>query len=199
MIFNKRKYLKDLDDVEILLLYKKEQWSLCIDELFLRYGHLIYGVFLKYVNDKDEAADLLMELFGKLPQLLIQHDILQLRPWLHTVARNEALQHIRKGTKNTHVSFDALSMEPVLSNQNNGDQIEEVEGLEDQLQLLEKVIWRLKPDQEICIRLFFMEQLSYEQIMSKTQFSFKEVKSHLQNGKRNLKILMEQNQNNESN
>jgi RNA polymerase sigma-70 factor (ECF subfamily) len=44
-----------------------------------------------------------------------------------------------------------------------------------------------------------MEQLSYEQIMSKTQFSFKEVKSHLQNGKRNLKILMEQNQNNESN
>ena len=199
MIFNKRKYLKGLDDVEILLLYKKEQWSLCIDELFLRYGHLIYGVFLKYVNDKDEAADLLMELFGKLPQLLIQHDILQLRPWLHTVARNEALQHIRKGNKHTHLSFDTFSMEPVLSDQNNGEQIEEVEGLEDQLQLLEKVISRLKPDQEICIRLFFMEQLSYEQIMSKTQFSFKEVKSHLQNGKRNLKILMEQNQNNESN
>ena len=199
MIFNKRKYLKGLDDSEILLLYKKELWSVCIDELFLRYGHLIYGVFLKYVKDKDTAADLLMELFGKLPQHLLQHDILQLRPWLYTVARNEALQHIRKGNKHTHLSFDAFSIEPVLSDQNNGDQIEEVQGLEDQLQLLEKVISQLKPDQELCIRLFFMEQLSYEQIMSKTQFSFKEVKSHLQNGKRNLKILMEQNQNNESN
>jgi RNA polymerase sigma-70 factor (ECF subfamily) len=76
---------------------------------------------------------------------------------------------------------------------------EEILWKEQQLNLLEKVMEQLKPVQKECIRLFFIEQLSYEEIMNKTQLSFKEVKSHLQNGKRNLKIMMEQNSNNESN
>jgi RNA polymerase sigma-70 factor (ECF subfamily) len=76
---------------------------------------------------------------------------------------------------------------------------EEILWKEQQLDLLEKVLEQLKPTQKECIRLFFIEQLSYEEIMSRTQLSFKEVKSHLQNGKRNLKIMMEQNSNNESN
>lgn len=198
MILNKRKYLKGLADADILLLYKKEQWTQCIDEFFQRYGHLLYGVFLKYVKDKDAAADLLMELFGKLPQLLYNHEIVQLKAWLHTVARNEALQHLRKVNKHPHLSFDSLTTESLYSDFNN-NQVTDVELLEDQLQILETVLHLLKPDQQQCIRLFFLEQLSYEQIMLKTQFSFKEVKSHLQNGKRNLKILMEQNQNNDSN
>jgi RNA polymerase sigma-70 factor (ECF subfamily) len=86
-----------------------------------------------------------------------------------------------------------------LSDQDNDRQMSETVCLEDQIQLLGKVITQLKPDQEQCIRLFFLEQKSYEQIMSQTNYSFKEVKSHLQNGKRNLRILMEQNLKNESN
>lgn len=197
MIFNKRKYLKGLDDTEILLLYKEEQWTQCIDEFFQRYGHLLYGVFLKYVKDKDAAADLLMELFGKLPQLLLNHEVTQLRAWLHTVARNEALQYLRKTNKHTHLSFDTLATEQHLLE--NKYQETDTEWLEGQLQLLENVLPQLKPDQQLCIRLFYLDQMSYEQIMTKTQFSFKEVKSHLQNGKRNLRILMEQNHKNESN
>jgi RNA polymerase sigma factor (sigma-70 family) len=196
MIFNKRKYLKRLDDTEILLLYREEQWTQCIDEFFQRYGHLLYGVFLKYVKDKDAAADLLMELFGKLPQLLLNHEVNQMKAWLNTVARNEALQYLRKTNKYTHLSFDALATEHLLENKY---QETDTEWLEGQLQLLENVLPQLKPDQQLCIRLFYLDQMSYEQIMTKTQFSFKEVKSHLQNGKRNLRILMEQNHNNESN
>lgn len=196
MILNKRKYLKGLADAEIVLLYKKEQWTQCIDEFFQRYGHLLYGVFLKYVKDKDAAADLLMELFGKLPQLLLNHDVNQLRAWLHTVSRNEALQYLRKTNKHTYLSFDALTTDQQLSDFIN--QETDREWIEGQLQLLEKVLPQLKPDQQLCIQLFYLEQLSYEQIMAKTQFSFKEVKSHLQNGKRNLRILMEQKYNNES-
>ena len=199
MIWNKRKYLKGLDDAEILLHFKKEQWSVCIDEFFLRYSHLLFGVILKYVKDKDVAADLLMELFGKLPQLLLNHEIKQLKSWLHMVARNEALQHLRKTNKHAHLSIDSLTTGHQLSGQDNDRQMSETVCLEDQIQLLGKVITQLKPDQEQCIRLFFLEQKSYEQIMSQTNYSFKEVKSHLQNGKRNLRILMEQNLKNESN
>lgn len=198
MVWNKRKYLSGLEDAAVLQLYKQKQWPRCIDELFLRYGHLIYGVFLKYTKDKYTAEDLLMELFAKLPQLLIHHDIQQLKPWLHTVARNEALQFIRKSKKQTGISLDENSMDHVIGTTSDETQ-EEILWKEQQLNLLEKVMEQLKPVQKECIRLFFIEQLSYEEIMNKTQLSFKEVKSHLQNGKRNLKIMMEQNSNNESN
>lgn len=198
MIINKRKYLRGLSDAEILMLYKKEQWTQCIDEFFQRYGHLLYGVFLKYLKDKDAAADLLMELFGKLPQLLLDHEVNQLKGWLHTVARNEALQHLRKTNKYQRLSFDSLTTDSqqfqLAHNQTN-----DVEWLEGQLQRLETVLFKLKPDQQLCIRFFYLDQMSYEQIMTKTQFSFKEVKSHIQNGKRNLKILMEQYHTNENN
>ena len=198
MVWNKRKYLSGLEDAAVLQLYKQKQWPRCIDELFLRYGHLLYGVFLKYTKDKYAAEDLLMELFAKLPQLLVHHEIQQLKPWLHTVARNEALQFIRKAKKLTGVSLYENYMDHVGGYSSDEGQ-EEILLKEQQLNLLEKVLDQLKPVQKECIRLFFIEQLSYEEIMSKTQLSFKEVKSHLQNGKRNLKIMMEQNSNNESN
>lgn len=198
MVWNKRKYLSGLEDAAVLQLYKQKQWPRCIDELFLRYGHLLYGVFLKYTKDKYAAEDLLMELFAKLPQLLVHHEIQQLKPWLHIVARNEALQFIRKAKKLTGVSLDENYMDHAGGYSSDEGQ-EEILWKEQQLNLLEKVLDQLKPVQKECIRLFFIEQLSYEEIMSKTQLSFNEVKSHLQNGKRNLKIMMEQNSNNESN
>jgi RNA polymerase sigma-70 factor (ECF subfamily) len=198
MVWNKRKYLSGLEDAAVLQLYKQKQWPRCIDELFLRYGHLLYGVFLKYTKDKYAAEDLLMELFAKLPQLLMHHEIQQLKPWLHTVARNEALQFIRKAKKLTGISLDENYMDHAGGSSSDEGQ-EEILWKEQQLNLLEKVLDQLKPTQKECIRLFFIEQLSYEEIMSRTQLSFKEVKSHLQNGKRNLKIMMEQNSNNESN
>ena len=198
MVWNKRKYLSGLEDAAVLQLYKQKQLPRCIDELFLRYGHLLYGVFLKYTKDKYAAEDLLMELFAKLPQLLMHHEIQQLKPWLHTVARNEALQFIRKAKKLSGVSLDENAMGHTVGAASDEAQ-EELLWKEQQLNILEKVMEQLKPVQKECIRLFFIEQLSYEEIMSKTQLSFKEVKSHLQNGKRNLKIMMEQNSNNESN
>jgi RNA polymerase sigma-70 factor (ECF subfamily) len=198
MVWNKRKYLSGLDDAAVLQLYKQKQWPRCIDELFLRYGHLIYGVFLKYTKDKYAAEDLLMDLFAKLPQLLMHHEIQQLKPWLHTVARNEALQFIRKAKKLSGVSLDENAMGHSVGAASDEAQ-EELLWKEQQLNLLEKVMEQLKPVQKECVHLFFIEQLSYEEIMNKTQLSFKEVKSHLQNGKRNLKIMMEQNTNNESN
>ncbi|MEN9292007.1 MAG: hypothetical protein RLZZ357_1851, partial [Bacteroidota bacterium] len=113
-------------------------------------------------------------------------------------ARNEALQFIRKAKKLSGVSLDENAMGHTVGAASDEAQ-EELLWKEQQLDLLEKVMEQLKPVQKECIHLFFIEQLSYEEIMNKTQLSFKEVKSHLQNGKRNLKIMMEQNSNNESN
>ena len=64
------------------------------------------------------------------------------------------------------------------------------EDKEKQLTLMESAIKDLKPEQKICIELFYLQEKSYEEVAKITGYSMKEVKSYIQNGKRNLKIIM---------
>jgi RNA polymerase sigma factor (sigma-70 family) len=63
--------------------------------------------------------------------------------------------------------------------------------LDDKIETLLESISALKPLQQLCIRLFYLESLSYEEVAGHTGLSAGEVKSHIQNGKRNLKIYLE--------
>ncbi|MNL72987.1 hypothetical protein D3C87_1983880 [compost metagenome] len=44
----------------------------------------------------------------------------------------------------------------------------------------------------MCVELFYLHKKSYQEIADSTDYTLKEVKSNIQNGKRNLKILIEQ-------
>jgi RNA polymerase sigma factor (sigma-70 family) len=190
MILGRRAYLQSLEDEQLIAVFKEKQWSACIEELYRRYGHLVYGVQLKYTKQTMDAEDLTMECFAKLPSLLLQHDIAFFRGWLHTVARNLALTFLRK---NKNGLFD-----PIDEQRQQAYAQEENEDLETELLLLEWAIPQLKAHQKTCIVHFYIEQLSYDQIMAQTGYTFNEVKSYIQNGKRNLKLIIEQNNKYES-
>lgn len=59
-----------------------------------------------------------------------------------------------------------------------------------QLKQLQNAIQQLRPEQQKCIELFYLEDKLYKEIAEMTGFDIKSVKSHIQNGRRNLKILM---------
>jgi len=48
----------------------------------------------------------------------------------------------------------------------------------------------LKEDQKICVELFYLQEKSYEEVAKMTGYSMKRSEGYIQNGKRNLKILM---------
>lgn len=187
MVLGRRAYIKSLNDEQLIRVYKEKQWVACIDELYMRYGHLVYGVQLKYTKQTMDAEDLTMECFASLPSLILKHDIDFFKGWLYAVARNLALSFLRKSKKTQTIQID----EQVIDINSEEEQID----IEQQFNLLEWAIPQLKVHQKTCIVLFYIEQLSYEQIMTQTGYSFNEVKSYVQNGKRNLKLLMEQKQN----
>ena len=56
---------------------------------------------------------------------------------------------------------------------------------------LEECIARLKEEQRRCIELFYYEGYAYRQISEMTGIEEGKVKSHIQNGKRNLRICMD--------
>ena len=55
---------------------------------------------------------------------------------------------------------------------------------------MERAITALKDEQRTCITLFHLDGLTYAEVATRTGFSLEEVRSHLQNGRRNLRLML---------
>jgi RNA polymerase sigma factor (sigma-70 family) len=62
---------------------------------------------------------------------------------------------------------------------------------EQTLTLMEAALKELSPEQEQCVTLFYLEKKSYQEVSNQTGYNMLQVKSYIQNGKRNLKIIIE--------
>ena len=49
----------------------------------------------------------------------------------------------------------------------------------------------LSAEQKTCVTLFYLQKKSYSDIVASTGFNIMQVKSYIQNAKRNLKIMVE--------
>lgn len=179
---------KNLTDEELVDLYKKSSELGIVGELYNRYVALTFGVCLKYLKDREESRDAVMQIFEKLMVSLREHSISHFRGWLYVTARNHCLMQIRarKGK-----NFEEIS--PFLMESGPEMNLEEDPEIETNLSKLEKCIDLLGNEQQICVRLFYLERKCYREITEQTGYDLKKVKSYIQNGKRNLKICMERN------
>lgn len=185
--------IKIQSDENLVINYQNTKNNLVVGELFKRHSLMCYAVCMKYLKNEDAAHDATMNIFEKLFTDLQKHQINHFKSWLHTVCKNHCLILLRK--PNVLVSIDEseeenshlfMQLSNVLNHDDNKHEKEE------KLQVLEQSIFELKDKQRECIELFFLKQKSYQEISTLTGYSENEVKSYIQNGKRNLKILLEQ-------
>lgn len=182
MFSGKRKKYQQLEDQELLALYKSTRASEIVGEFYRRYGHLVMGTAMKYLKNTFDAEDLVMHLFEKLPSKLESHSIQHFKSWLYMVTKNECLMQLRKKGNLT------VEMTQELESTNELDiKLEK----EEQLKMLEEAIEDLKEEQKKCIKLFYLESKSYQEITEALNIDLKKVKSAIQNGKRNLKLNLE--------
>ena len=174
-----------LSDLDIINRYIKLGDAEVLTPLFDRYIHLVFGVCLKYLKNKEEAKDAAMEIMESLIDKLLQHEIKNFPSWLHTVSKNYCLMRIRKRKRTLFIEIDERKNEQISmeSDENLHQKIEE----EAQLNEMGKAIVSLNTDQKQCIQLFYFEKKSYDEIAIETGYSVNKVKSHIQNGKRNLR------------
>jgi len=183
--------LNTFDDLELVAKYRQTSDNAIIGVLFQRYTHLIFGVCVKYLKDEDDAQDASMQIFEKLLVDLKKHEVQQFKAWLHMVCKNYCLMQLRSGAsklkrdREMHKDFAGLmesDHELHLTVQNTK---------EIQLTHMEECIRGLNEEQKLCIELFFLQEKSYQEVTEATNFSMNNVKSYIQNGKRNLKICIE--------
>jgi len=163
-----------------------------LGELYSRYMHLVYGVCLKYLKNRDEAKDAVMQIFEKLITEIPRHKIDIFRNWLHIVTRNFCLMQLRAGKSQTTKMKEWLNDPLVLmESYENPHPIDEERNYNIEM-ALKDCVSRLKNEQKECIELFYYRNKCYSEIAASLGIDEKAVKSHLQNGKRNLKICLEE-------
>ena len=164
-----------------------------LGKLFDKYMHLVYGVCLKYLKEREASQDATMQIFEKLMVELPKREIDNFKPWLHVITKNHCLMQLRSqkikfAQQEKLVSEQDYFMESSIELHLNNEPV-----LEHDLETLRKCIEQLKSEQKECVSLFYLEEKCYQEISDKLSFELKKVKSFIQNGKRNLKICMEKN------
>lgn len=182
-----QKSYKQISDLELAEKFRTSENQACIGEFFNRYHHLVFGLCMQYLKNTEAAKDATLEIFEKLPALLLKHQPQSFSSWLYIISKNYCLMQLR--TKSAKPGGRELSA-----------QLEQIGQEEEELNLpkmreqayekLEQAILLLSPEQQVCIQLFYFDQFNYQEISGQTGYTLKSVKSHLQNARRNLKITL---------
>lgn len=185
-------------DEELLKHYKQSGNKELFADLFKKHVSVVYGTCLFYLQDKDEAQDATMQLFEKLMLDINNREIDNFKGWLSFVVRNHCISLIRKNksqSKNIKSYYEFEYEAPDYETEEKINSISDDVLLENMKTCLPK----LKENQRICVELFYLKNKSYQDIANETDFSLNEIKSYIQNGKRNLKLFLEDSIKNQKN
>lgn len=190
MFSSKKQKIAELSDNELIIRFRHSHDNEYIGHLYLRYSHLVLGLCIKYYKEENKAKDALMSIFELIIKELKKHKVENFKSWLYSVSKNYCLQELRKNKTKLKKSdayevFFKESME--IDDEKHLIDIKEKELL---LVRMEKELSSLKYEQKQCLTQFYLESKTYVEISNETGFSLNEVKSYIQNGKRNLKNKM---------
>jgi RNA polymerase sigma factor (sigma-70 family) len=184
---------QEMPDLTLIAEYRSSGDSAFVGELFERYSIQIFAICKNYLKDADEAKDAAMEVFEYLLVELKKYEIQNFKSWLARATSNFCLMRIRK-TKSKDTRAEEFKKNELAVMESVQDLHPEVEAAEKELELqkLEAAIGGLNEEQKTCVELFFLQGKSYDEVAQLTGFNANQVKSYIQNGKRNLKIRLTQ-------
>ncbi|MEO5890563.1 MAG: sigma-70 family RNA polymerase sigma factor [Ferruginibacter sp.] len=174
-------------DKELVAAFKETGEINHLSRLYQRYMDLVFGVCLKYFKDVERSKDAVMDIFEELNKKLKLHEVDNFKGWLHVLARNYCLMHLRSPKNRRTAEFDADFMQSVEITHLTNDILER----EETFNKLEQCMETLPEDQKQSIQLFFVQKKCYNEIAEITGYEWNKVRSYIQNGKRNLKICLE--------
>ena len=174
-----------IPDNELLNHYNTDGDSKWLGILLQRYTLLLFGVCMKYLKNEEEAKDAVQQVFEKSIKELGKYKVDYFKSWIYMVAKNHCLMKLRDKGKLPKEITERMMATPAEEN-NYAEHIEKDELLE----RLSNSLHELIPEQRLCIEQFYLHKKSYVHISDETGYTLMQVKSYIQNGKRNLRMLL---------
>lgn len=177
----------NIEDKELLEKYYLDGNNQWLGILLQRYTLLLLGVCMKYLKNEEEAKDSVQQIFIKVITEVNKYKIEYFKSWLYMVAKNYCLMKIR----DSHGKIPVELNDNVAAHHPDTDNLHELVDKDITLTYIEEGLLHLNEEQKQCVTLFYLQKKSYNQITATTGFTTLQVKSFIQNGKRNLKIFVE--------
>jgi len=183
---NKGKF-DHITDQELLEKFTAERNNEWLGILLERYTLLLLGVCMKYLKNEDDARDSVQQIFLKVIQELHKYKVEYFKSWVYMVAKNHCLMKLRDKQGKIPLEINEKLMSAPGEETDQQVLIQNDQAFD----LMEEALDELNPEQKQCVTLFYLQKKTYQEINEMTGFSLLQVKSYIQNGKRNLKILIE--------
>lgn len=176
-----------IEDKQLLEKFYSEGNSAWLGILLQRYTMLLLGVCMKYLKNEEEAKDSVQQIFLKVISELQKYKVEYFKSWLYMIARNHCLMKIR----DKHGKIPVELTDKFTTDTDAYEQRRLLVDKDNTLALLEESLHELSYEQKHCLTLFYLQKKSYEEITKATGYNLLQVKSYIQNGKRNLKLIVE--------
>jgi RNA polymerase sigma factor (sigma-70 family) len=177
----------NISDQELLSRFYDDHNNEWLGILLQRYTLLLLGVCMKYLKNEEEAKDSVQQVFLKVIQELNKYKVEYFKSWLYMVAKNHCLMRLREKQGKIMTELDDRHSSTALDETSHDKLLEDDRAM----LLMEQSLRELSPEQQQCVTLFYLQKKSYQEISEITGYSMLQVKSYIQNGKRNLRILIE--------
>ncbi len=175
-----------ISDAELLSRFYADGNNEWLGILLQRYTMLLLGVSMKYLKHEEEARDAVQQVFLKVIHELHKYKVEYFKSWIYMIAKNHCLMQLRdKGRFNGEINERIMAVADTPEEKNRHLEKDRT------LTHMASALLELNPEQQLCVTLFYLEKKSYQEIADSSGFTMMQVKSHIQNGKRNLKIIME--------
>jgi RNA polymerase sigma-70 factor (ECF subfamily) len=169
--------LNNLADEVLAERFQTTGEMMYFEEIWRRYSKVVYAKCLWFLRDASAAEDVTADVFVKvIASLRAQYRPYHFAGWLFTVGRHECINHVKQAAER-------------LRGGNTDDLHLVAPGDPTRAADIESVLSRLSAPQRIAIKLFCANRYSYEEIAALEGWTLKEVKAHLQNGRRRFKLF----------
>ena len=175
-----------IEDKELLHKFYSDGNNKWLGILLKRYTLLLLGVCMKYLKDEEEAKDAVQQIFLKAITELSKYKVEFFKSWLYMMAKNYCLMKLR----DRHGRSPVELTENVVAHAETNSKSDLLEK-DHVLSLIEEGMLELSEEHRVCLTLFYLQKKSYQQITDLTGYNLAQVKSYIQNGKRNLKLIVE--------
>ncbi len=178
--------IKHIDDKDLLNKFYSDHNNEWLGELLPRYTLLLFGVCMKYLKNEEDAKDCVQQIFLKAINELHKYKVEYFKSWIYMIAKNHCLMKLRDKGKYSVEITEQMAAAPDTTDDRNL-----LFEKDNALNKMQTALQLLNHEQQLCVTLFYLEKKSYMDIATKTGLTMMQVKSNIQNGKRNLKLLLE--------
>ena len=181
---NNDKY-NHISEQELLRRFYQDRNKEWLGILLQRYTLLLLGVCMKYLKNEEAARDAVQQIFLKAITELEKYEVEFIKSWLYMIAKNHCLMQFRD--KNRQL----VELSEQMTEAEDSDEKVSIKEKDQLLDWMHESLKNLNPEQQQCVTLFYLEKKSYQQVAEETGYSILQVKSSIQNGKRNLRLMIQ--------